>query len=181
MSGRKPRPGGKLPARTAARTSSTRLPTGANGHGSSQPITIDGLTCLAGYLVSQAQVWTFRNFNRGLAPLDLRPAQYSALSVIRENPGLSQMALGQVLGMGRSGIVPLLDALEARALLTRGPAADRRSHALHLTAGGSVLLAQADVLVQKLESRIIDKVGRNNHQQLLKILAVFGRPDNDRS
>ena len=83
-----------------------------------------------------------------------------------------------MLGIGRSGIVPLLDILEARALLTREPAADRRTHALYLTAEGNDLLTQADVLVQQNEDRIIDKIGGRNHKELLKILEVFGRPEN---
>jgi DNA-binding MarR family transcriptional regulator len=152
------------------------LPAKANSLGG-QPVSIAGLTSLSGYLLRRAQLWVFHDFNQRLAPLDLRPAQYSILAVTRENPGLSQIALSQVLGIGRSGIVPLLDVLEARALLTRAPAADRRSHALFLTAKGSALLAKADVLVQQNQDRLIDKVGRCQHDQLLQILEVFGRPD----
>jgi DNA-binding MarR family transcriptional regulator len=152
------------------------LPPKSHVHGS-QPVSIEGLTNLSGYLLRQAQLFVFHDFNQRLAPLDLRPAQYSILSVTRENPGLSQMALSHVLGIGRSGIVPLLDVLEARGLLTRRPAADRRSHALYLTARGSGLLARADVLVQQNQDRMIDKVGRRNHEQLLKILEVFARPE----
>jgi DNA-binding MarR family transcriptional regulator len=73
--------------------------------------------------------------------------------------------------------VPLLDVLEKRGLLTREPASDRRSHALYLTAQGRGLLAQADVLVQQNQDHTIDKIGRRNHEQLLEILEVFGRPE----
>ena len=184
MAGRKRRSGDTVAPQTAvgsnpdasSRDNPRDLPAKGNGPGG-QLVSIAGLTSLSGYLLRQAQLWVFHDFNHRLAPLDLRPAQYSVLSVTRENPGLSQIALSQVLGIGRSGIVPLLDTLEARALVTRGPAADRRSHALYLTAEGSALLAKADVLVQESQDRMIDKIGRRQHDQLLRILEVFGRPE----
>ena len=176
MSDQKRRPSGGTVAPKAANANPKRSPAKASIQGS-EPVSIEGLRSLSGYLLRQAQLFVFHDFNQRLAPLDLRPAQYSVLSVTRENPGLSQMALSHVLGIGRSGIVPLLDGLEARGLLTREPASDRRSHALYLTAQGSGLLAQADVLVQQNEDHTIDKIGRRNHEQLLEILEVFGRPD----
>jgi len=176
VSDQKRRPGGTLAPKATPKASEKRLPGNASVEGS-HPVSIEGLRGLSGYLIRQAQLFVFHDFNQRLAPLDLRPAQYSVLSVTRENPGLSQMALSHVLGIGRSGIVPLLDVLEARGLLMRGPAADRRSHALYLTAKGSGLLARADVLVRQNQDHTIDKIGRRNHDQLLKILEVFGRPE----
>ena len=171
-----PHPTVKSNLKQSSREKPRDLPAKASGLGG-QPVSITGLTSLSGYLLRRAQLWVFHDFNQRLAPLDLRPAQYSVLLVTRENPGLSQIALSQVLGIGRSGIVPLLDGLEARALLTRAPAADRRSHALFLTAEGSALLAKADILVQQNQDRMIDKIGRRQHDQLLRILEVFGRPE----
>ena len=138
-------------------------------------ISLDGLTGLAGYLIRQAQLWVFDDFNATLAPLDVRPAQYSILVVVRDNPGLSQMALSEVLGISRSGIIPPLDELQSRGLLERLPTSDRRTHALHLTAAGIALLAHADSLVQEHERRLMDKIGPRGHQQLLRVLEVFGR------
>lgn len=138
-------------------------------------ISVVGLTGLAGYLIRQAQLWVFEDFNATLAPLDMRPAQYSILVIVRDNPGLSQMALSEVLGISRSGIIPPLDELQSRGLLERLPTSDRRTNALHLTAAGTALLARADRLVQEHEQRLIDKVGADGHRQLLQVLEVFGR------
>ncbi len=138
-------------------------------------INLKKLTGLAGYLIRQAQLWVFQDFNATLAALDLRPAQYSILTIIRDNPGLSQMALSQVLGIVRSGLVPVLDGLESRRLLERAPSAsDRRSHALHLTDEGTRLLDSADALVQQHEKRLMKKLGARGHKELIEILKVFG-------
>jgi DNA-binding MarR family transcriptional regulator len=140
------------------------------------PVSLAPLTSLAGYLIRQAQLWVFQDFNETLAPLDMRPVQYSILALVSENPGLSQMALSRVLGIVRSGMVPLLDSLENRGLLKRAASvSDRRSHALHLTAAGDALLVRANALVQEHEVRLKQKVGARGHKQLLEILAVFGR------
>ena len=176
MSDQKRRAGGTLAPKTTVKASQKHWPAKTSVQ-DSHPVSIESLTSLSGYLLRQAQLFVFHDFNQRLAPLDLRPAQYSVLSVTRENPALSQMELSHVLGIGRSAIVPLLDVLEARGLLTRRPAADRRSHALYLTAKGNGLLARADVLVQQNQDRTIEKIGRRNHGQLLKILEVFGRPE----
>lgn len=137
-------------------------------------VNVEGLTRVAGYLIRQAQLWVFEDFVATLAPLALRPAQYSMLVVIRDNAGLSQMALAEVLGIGRSGIIPPLDYLQARGLLERTATSDRRTHALHLTAAGNKLLAEADRLVAQHEQRLMEKVGPRGYQQLLRVLGVFG-------
>jgi DNA-binding MarR family transcriptional regulator len=164
-------------SRKAATAKRKRLPSKQPTEGSSA-VSVERLTGLAGYLIRQAQLWVFQDFNETLAPLDIHPAQYSILAVIRENPGLSQMALSQVLGIVRSGVVPLLDGLESRRLLKRtASASDRRSHALYLTAEGNALLNRADALVQQHENRLIQKVGARGHKQLVQILKVFAKTD----
>ncbi len=132
------------------------------------------LNGLAGFLLRRAQLWTFQDFIRTLAPLDIRPAQFSVLAVIDANAGLSQMALAQALGIERAGLVRLLDGLEARGFLTRVPSTvDRRSHALYLTGEGGGALARMRTLVQRHEKHLIGKLGRGQHRRLAKALAVF--------
>lgn len=170
-------PGAALPARKTAPAKPKQRPLKPPPE-ASPPVSVGRLKGLAGYLIRQAQLWVFQDFNETLASLDIHPAQYSILTVIRENPGLSQMALSQVLGIVRSGVVPLLDGLESRKLLKRtAHASDRRSHALYLTAEGNALLDRADALVQQHEKRLSQKVGSRGHKQLIEILKVFEKRD----
>src|SRR5207247_2160939 len=159
-----------------ARTGERKRRSVAQVNEPSAPVSLEPLTSLAGYLIRQAQLWVFQDFNETLAPLDIRPVQYSILALISENPGLSQMALSRVLSIVRSGMVPLIDSLENRGLLKRAASAsDRRSHALHLTAAGDALLRRANALVQEHEERLKQEVGPRGHKQLLEVLEVFGR------
>jgi len=159
---RKPRRGAAPPSRSRRADAQPR------------PIDLDGLTKHLGYLVRRAQLWIFQDFVRTLADLNIRPAQYSVLIVIDANAGLTQMALANALGIERARLVHLLNALEARRLVRRMAATnDRRSHALHLTAEGRKILNQARLNASEHEQQLAERVGAENHKQLLSLLSVF--------
>ena len=137
-------------------------------------IALDALAGHAGYAVRRFQIWIFQDFVRTLAAVDIRPTQYSVMTVIGANPGLSQMAVAKRLGIERARLVHLLDSLEHRDLVSRvRSATDRRSHALHLTARGRTALAQFRRLAAEHERHVADKIGKENRERLLQILSAF--------
>lgn len=143
------------------------------GEGSDE-ISLDGLVGHAGYAVRRFQIWIFQDFIRTLAAVDIKPTQYSVLTVIGANPGLSQMAVAQRLGIERARLVHLLDSLENRKLVRRVRSrTDRRSHALHLTARGEASLRQFKLLAAEHERHVAEKIGKENREQLLRILSSF--------
>lgn len=137
-------------------------------------IVLDALAGHAGYAVRRFQIWIFQDFIRTLASVDIRPTQYSVMTVIGANPGLSQMAVAKRLGIERARLVHLLDSLEHRDLVSRiRSATDRRSHALHLTARGKTALAQFKRLAAEHERHVAEKIGKENREKLLQILSAF--------
>jgi DNA-binding MarR family transcriptional regulator len=137
-------------------------------------IALDALAGHAGYAVRRFQIWIFQDFIRTLAAVDIRPTQYSVMTVIGANPGLSQMAVAKRLGIERARLVHLLDSLEHRDLVNRiRSATDRRSHALHLTARGRTALAQFRRLAAEHERHVAKKIGKENRERLLQILSAF--------
>ena len=137
-------------------------------------IGLDGLVGHAGYAVRRFQIWIFQDFIRTLAAVDIKPTQYSVLTVIGANPGLSQMAVAKRLGIERARLVHLLDSLENRKLVRRVQSRiDRRSHALHLTARGAASLRQFKLLAAEHERHVAEKIGSANREQLLRILSAF--------
>jgi DNA-binding MarR family transcriptional regulator len=144
-----------------------------NGHTS---VDIGVLNGHLGYFIRRLQVWVFQDFIRTLAPIDIRPAQYSVLVVIAGNPGLSQSDLSASLGIERARLVRLLDKLEKRGLTRRLPSrTDRRSHALRLTGGGQRILKRAKLLAAMHEARLVERLGVEQRKSLLHILKHFGR------
>jgi len=137
-------------------------------------VDLGGLTKHLGYLMRRAQIWVFQDFIRTLATINIRPAQYSVLTVINANAGMTQMSLSKALGIERARLVHLLNDLETRKFVDRrGSKTDRRSHALHLTAKGRSALADIKALAQEHEQHLADRVGRKNHQLLVRLLSCF--------
>jgi DNA-binding MarR family transcriptional regulator len=127
-----------------------------------------------GYFVRRLQVAVFQDFIRTLAPVDLRPAQYSVLVMIAANPGLSQADVAAALGIERARLVHLLDRLERRGLTRRlASPTDRRSHALELTREGRNTLRRARTLAARHEARLADRLGAEQRRTMLEVLRRF--------
>jgi DNA-binding MarR family transcriptional regulator len=140
----------------------------------SPEVGLDGLVGHVGYSVRRFQVWIFQDFVKTLSAVNIRPTQYSVMTVIGANPGMTQMAVAKRLGIERARLVHLLDSLETRNLVKRIPSeTDRRSHALHLTSRGQASLRQFKLLAAEHERHVAEKIGPKNRRQLLKILSVF--------
>ncbi len=137
-------------------------------------VAYDVLPAHLGYCLRRAQVAVFQDFIRTLAPLDLRPAQYSVLVVIAANPGLSQAELADALAIERARLVHMLDRLQARGLLRRlMSATDRRSHALHLTREGQKTLKRAKALASAHEARLSAMLGSETRDSVMRLLGAF--------
>lgn len=164
---------------SAARADSRPSPRKRAGNGAAHPdvaddIGLDALAGHAGYAVRRFQIWIFQDFIKTLGDADIRPTQYSVLTVIGANPGLSQMAVAKRLGIERARLVHLLDSLEQRKLVKRIKSKeDRRSHALHLTPQGETALAKFKRLAAEHERHVEAKIGKENRAHLLRILAGF--------
>ena len=140
------------------------------------PIDLGPLGDSVGYLLRRAQVAVFQRFFELFAEFDIRPAQYSTLTVIERNPGLSQTRLADALGIKKTNLVAIIDALEERGLARRESTEnDRRSHALYLTPKGTVLIGrlhQIDAALDQSISRLMKGDERQRLRDVLRQLAV---------
>ena len=151
-----------------------RAPEQGTGDGGADDVDLDVLDDHAGYLIRRVQLWIFQDFERTLANVDIRPAEYSVLCVIGANPGLPQTRLAEALGIERARLVRLLDGLEARGLAQRTPSTtDRRSHALHLTSEGKAFLSRAKALAREHERHVERRLGARGRGDLLALLQRF--------
>lgn len=100
-----------------------------------------------GYKLRLTQILAFRAFEERLTDYGRAPRYLGLLAAIRDEPGLSQNRLAQVVALGRSSLVNILDQLEADDLLERKPApGDRRRNGVWLTHKGSQTV---DALLQE--------------------------------
>jgi DNA-binding MarR family transcriptional regulator len=93
--------------------------------------------------------------NATLAPFGLRMVTYSALSVIRDAPGITAAGLADVLGLERPNLVLVLDDLERAGLITRTRAkADRRAYELRATVEGRKIATRATAALADHDARL---------------------------
>jgi len=107
------------------------------------------------FLVSQVGALAALEFGARLAPLGIKPHHAGILRILGRNPGISQQALSEVLGVFASRLVLLLDELETQQLLERrANPSDRRSYRLRLTARGRKTLAAIGTVTLALEEQL---------------------------
>jgi DNA-binding MarR family transcriptional regulator len=128
-----------------------------------------------GYFLRRLQLWVFQDFIGTLKPMRVSPAQYSVLLVVEANPGRSQQAVGDVLGIERARLARMLHELERRKWIARrANGSDARSHSLHLTADGERALVKIKRLAEKHEGRLAAFLTPQRHKQLLAWLRKSG-------
>ena len=124
-----------------------------------------------GYALRRAQVAVFQDFHSSMAALDLRPAQYSVLHVIKHNPGLRPSQVAEALGIKRTNFVPLLGELEGAGLVERKrDPTDGRAITLHLLPEGEALLHKAEHAVRAHERRVAKRLEPGGAEHLLRLL-----------
>lgn len=117
-------------------------------------------TDIVGYRLRRAQLSVFQRFIAAFESLNLRPAEYSVLVLIDDNPGRKQTEIAQVLGIKRANFVALINGLDRRGLTERRAAnGDRRANALHLTEEGARFLAKARTVQAAFEADCVERLG----------------------
>lgn len=131
---------------------------------------------LVGYNCQRAYLNILPVFMQRMAQYDLRPVDYTILTLTNANPDLSQKRLAQAINVSPPNLTPLLDKLEKRGLLarTRNPA-DKRSQVLALTAQGKRLCDEADRQVFELESEATAMLSDEERAELLRLLQKIFR------
>ena len=135
-------------------TSEALLADGAAGSGPSDATGVDTsyLETLLGYNARRAALTVIALFLRRMAPYDLRPVDFSVLTVIAHNPGVTSRQICAALDILPPNLVGMVKALHKRGLIERQPhPTDRRAQGLHLPLAGQQLHVQAQKTATDLE------------------------------
>ncbi len=129
------------------------------------------LESLVGYNARRAALAIIERFIEEMAPYGLRPVDFSVMSLVIHNPGITSRQLCSALGLLPPNLVGMLKALENRALLERRPhPADGRSHGLHATAKGQKLMAGAERTASQLERKATAGLSQAEGKTLIRLL-----------
>lgn len=129
------------------------------------------LEALIGYNLKRAYVIVRAHFRDSLGPDAMSGRVFSALSLVVQSPQITQSALARMMGIERSGLVAIVDELEARAYLRRAAVpGDRRAQALVPTDAGRQAYARAIQEVRDHEARLFGDLTETEQQTLLRLL-----------
>jgi DNA-binding MarR family transcriptional regulator len=124
-----------------------------------------------GYALRRAQLAVFNDFFEAFAQSDIRPAQYSVLTIIEHNPGLPQGRVADILGIQKTNFVGMIGALEDRGFVRREASKqDRRIYGLYLTAAGTRLMKKLHRTAQERERHITSRLGEAEYEHLFEPL-----------
>ena len=123
---------------------------------------------LIGYRLRVAQQSVFRDFAASVR--EVSPGRVGMLLLIEANPAVTQSRLAQAVGLDRSTMVGVLDALEETALVERRRGQDRRTNGLWLTRAGKSLLARVKRQIRLHERRISARMSEAERTQLIALL-----------
>ena len=133
-----------------------------------------GIEWLLGYNLKRAYMIVRDDFRKQVEQSVLSPRAFSVLTLIAEAPRLTQSEIARRLGIERSGLVAIIDELEARGLAQRTAVpGDRRSQALLATTEGVELQAQTMARVYRHEKDLLAALGQAEQEQLLTLLRKF--------
>jgi DNA-binding MarR family transcriptional regulator len=100
---------------------------------------------LLGYNARRASLAIIEQFHIDMASFDLRPVDFSVLSLIRHNPGITSRQLCHALNIQPPNMVVFLKSFEKRKLVEREPhPTDGRAMGLTLTESGEALMQAAE-------------------------------------
>jgi DNA-binding MarR family transcriptional regulator len=127
-----------------------------------------------GFNLRVAQEASVRAYLRSVADTGTLQWRFAILSLIHDNPGLTQRALGEAIKRDTSSLTPALDDLCKRELVTRvRPARDRRSYELRLTAKGKVAMEKLKVHVKAHEAELDRLMTKEQRRRLIETLRTI--------
>jgi DNA-binding MarR family transcriptional regulator len=120
--------------------------------------------------------YAYRIFVRALAvelgPHRITTGQWSALRVLWQEDGLSQVELAQRMMVEKASLTAVLKAMAADGLITRvRNTDDRRKVNIFLTAAGRRLKSKILPLIGKINKRAMRRLSSAEVQQLRRLLA----------
>ena len=129
------------------------------------------LNDLFGFHLRQAYTPFGQAYREAAAIFKLKPSQFTVLVLVKHNPGRRQSELAEALNIKRSNFVPIIDALEARGLLTRGKSPDdRRSYSIEATPKGKALVIKATAPILAESERAAAVLSGSEQSVLKKLL-----------
>jgi DNA-binding MarR family transcriptional regulator len=139
--------------------------------GEERQLDFDELPTYVGYQVRRAQAKIFSEFEATLKDFDFTPGSFGVLTLIRANPGITQVTLAAAFGVDKSTMSPVIFRLEKRGLIRREVLpSDRRCHALFFQQAGEATYLAARNKVRAFEESVAARLSKPEQRELARLL-----------
>lgn len=129
------------------------------------------LETLVGYNARRTSLKAIAMFLERLAPQGLKPVDFSVLSLITHNPGITSRQLCASLAILPPNLVGMISGMEKRDLICRRPHPhDGRAQGIYLTAHGQAVMSQAEATASALEQEVTANLTANERATLMRLL-----------
>ena len=129
------------------------------------------LETLVGYNARRAALAVIGRFLEEMAIYELRPVDFSTLSLITHNPGITSRQLCNTLGLQAPNIVAMVNGFEKRGLIARhAHPHDGRAFGLVLTEAGQELMGRAEKTASSLETQVASKLTPEERKTMIQLL-----------
>jgi DNA-binding MarR family transcriptional regulator len=163
----------RSPGKTAAAATAKPAPAAESDNG----IDTSYLESLLGYNARRAALAVIGVFLQRMAPFGLRPVDFSVLTLIAHNPGITSRQICAALDILPPNLVGMIKSLDKRGLIERRPhPTDRRAQGLHLSPAGKKLQKSAQATATQLEMDVASRLSAKELDTLKALLSRVYRP-----
>ena len=135
-------------------------------------IDFDELPSYVGYQVRRTQAKIFAEFETALGDFDFTPGSFGVLTLIRANPGITQVALADAFGVDKSTMSPVISRLEKRGLIRREVLpSDRRCQALYFEASAEAYFRVSRDRIRAFEAGVAERLSKAEQRELARLFA----------
>ena len=134
-------------------------------------VDFDELPTYIGYQVRRTQAKIFAELESSLGTFDFTPGSFGVLTLIRANPGITQVALAAAFAVDKSTLSPVIVRLEKLGLIKRQVlASDRRCHALHFAPSAEPVFVAAREKFRAVEAGVAARLSKAEQRELSRLL-----------
>jgi DNA-binding MarR family transcriptional regulator len=152
--------------------SMTALKRRSPGDAGEREVDFDELPTYVGYQIRRTQAKIFAEFEATLKDFDFTPGSFGVLTLIRANPGITQVTLATAFAVDKSTMSPVIFRLEKRGLIRREVLpSDRRCHALFFDEAGEQTFLAAREKIRAFEENVAARLSKPEQRELARLLA----------
>jgi DNA-binding MarR family transcriptional regulator len=124
-----------------------------------------------GHLIRRAHQISTALFTEECGQFDMTQVQYAALTAIQLNPDLDATRLSALIAFDRSTIGDVLERLETKGWIIRGPSrTDRRIKLLQIAPAGAALLQAVEGAVMRVQERLLAPLAPQDRATMVRLL-----------